>query len=242
MNLILQYYEPIIISRQEEINYVLKKNINNNFIKKIYLLNEKIYDLKSKNIVSDKITQINIGERLSFQTAFEFANKYCKNTICILSLADIYYDDSLSLLNSINFDNVVMCMLKHEIIKDNKLIISTKKNKKLKKTVIDNTAQDCWIFKPILKKLFPNDNIKSPYLDKNHKMGGQWGCDGKIAYILHSVGIKIYNPAYSINCIHYHFNDIKRKSKGQLKKIEGPYLSITPTKIDNMDDTILKKY
>ena len=54
----------------------MKKNIENPFIDKIFLLNEKIY---SKNYLgglhSDKICQIDVKDRLTFKMAFEFVEE-----------------------------------------------------------------------------------------------------------------------------------------------------------------------
>ena len=46
--------------RNEEIKFCLKKNVENKFIYKIILLNEKIYSEEELGVSSEKILQINL--------------------------------------------------------------------------------------------------------------------------------------------------------------------------------------
>ena len=82
--------------RQNEIDLCLIKNNNNKYINEIHLLVEELYDLSF--VDTTKIKQIVINKRLSYQDAFEYYNINLSNQICILSNADIYYDDSLNIL------------------------------------------------------------------------------------------------------------------------------------------------
>ena len=50
MILITTYYTSRNINRQSEIDICLKKNFENKYIKKIYLLNDEIFDLNHINI------------------------------------------------------------------------------------------------------------------------------------------------------------------------------------------------
>ena len=51
--------------RHNEIKYCLLKNVQNEFVDKIYLLNERIYSDKELGVSSDKIIQVVIHKRLT---------------------------------------------------------------------------------------------------------------------------------------------------------------------------------
>ena len=97
--LIQQFHIPSSASRYEEIKDTLKKNVNNQKINNIYLLNEKIYtpkELGFENTIPNKIKQFDISNRLTYKTALFFARTQLVDTFVIISNNDIYYDDSIS--------------------------------------------------------------------------------------------------------------------------------------------------
>jgi len=118
MILVSSYYKTSNKERQNEIDECITRNINNPLISNIYLLNDKIYT--SKILKNDKIKQFNIikGNKLLFKDAVEFINSYCHNENVILSNTDIYFDESLELLNNYDLNNKVLCLLRHDVLKD----------------------------------------------------------------------------------------------------------------------------
>lgn len=98
----LQYFKSNNQSRQSEIDQALQLNINNEYISEIHLLNEMNYDLSYLKDDNHKIKQREINERISINEAMKYSyNNLQKDDIIIISNADIYFDNSLTLLYSI---------------------------------------------------------------------------------------------------------------------------------------------
>lgn len=198
INLIVQYYKCDNEARQEEINICLSKNISNEFISSIHLLTEQLIDISifSQN---EKIKQTVIGERLTFEIAFQHANQKHENQIWILSNADIYFDESLNHLKDAKLDGAVFALTRHDIQKDGTF--------KIVHPAFSHGCQDAWIFKtPItLDKIFAKFYLGIP------------GGDNRIAHEFIKAGYKVINPSYKI--IIYHL-DLIRKSNIFERNIE----------------------
>ena len=111
--LIQQYFVPVKANRAAEINQALEKNIDCKSIDKIVLLNEKIYnDLPSSN----KIEQINIGRRLTYYDVLTYIKTSVpKDTIVIFSNSDIYLDNSLKQLYSVDLEKKFLALLRYDV-------------------------------------------------------------------------------------------------------------------------------
>ena len=210
MILITQLYNNNKI-RFAELMFALKKNIENKFIEKIILLNEKILNL---DISNNKIQQVNIKKRLTYKIAFDYARDNLeKNKIIILSNSDIWFDNTLSKINNFNMNRTVLALSRYEKKKNGKYAIFHKNT---------SYTQDCWIFKNPINIDFPH-NIQL----------GRGGCDNRIAWIIskskinknHPKKIKysVLNPAKKIKAYHEHASKIRNWKCGEIK---GPYLHI----------------
>jgi len=73
MHLIVQYYRCATPERQAEIDTCLRNNLLNPYLSAVHLLTEEQFDL-SQFPNNDKIVQTVIGERLTFERAFQYAN------------------------------------------------------------------------------------------------------------------------------------------------------------------------
>jgi hypothetical protein len=91
INFIYQYYISNNIDRNNEIKFVLNRNVNNKFINRIYLLNERIYTNDELGIISKKIIQININSRLKFSDVFSFINFDNIKGYNIIANSDIFF-------------------------------------------------------------------------------------------------------------------------------------------------------
>ena len=180
-------------------------NSNNDLIKKIYLLNDQIYDLNFiKNI--DKIKQIVVEDdskkRLKYKCAIEFINKNLAGELCVMANSDIYFDDSLKHLNGYNMTNKLLALSRY----DNGILFN------------NVYSQDSWFFKSPL-------NVN---LNKVDFCFGIPGCDNSFAHITHSAGYKISNPSLTIKTHHLHKSNYRTYSR---EKVPGPYIGIEPHNI-----------
>jgi hypothetical protein len=219
--LIQQYYEPDQSRRAKEIRTCLQKNIDNPFIDKILLLNEK--DLTSKMPKSSKIEQIVIGNRLHYsdilRTIYE---KVPPNTLVAFANSDIYFDETIQTLWSLKMENKFLALLRYDAKS------STDEEPKLFGPRAD--SQDSWI---VL-----SDSIKAaadaiPKLNKLQDFEfpfGKSGCDNAIAYEMLRKKFLVANPALSIRTIHLHTSGVRTYEPTDV--IEKPaFLYIEPTVI-----------
>lgn len=213
MILITTYYISRVISRQKEIQRCLIKNCENEYIEKIYLLNDNYYDMSFlKN--DSKIIQIIISNpKLNFKEAIKFINENLQNNICILANSDIYFDNSLSKITSMN--NKFYALLRYdEDEADNKNLF------KLYNYARDD-SQDAWIFQSPL-------NIDLNEIDFNF---GTLGCDNIFANKIYETNIELSNPCYDIISTHIHLSDIRTYSEET--RLKGKYCYIQPCNIYN---------
>ena len=96
--LIYQFFTHPNVNRHKEIQLALKMNVQNPFISKIYLLNERIYTKAELGLVSPKIKQIVLGKRLTFKSFFDFIQGDNLKGYCITCNADIFLDSSNAVL------------------------------------------------------------------------------------------------------------------------------------------------
>jgi len=220
--------------RQQEIDYCLEQNINNIYIDKIYLLNEKEYS--NSLFKSKKIEQIVINDRLKYSYAIDFANKNCKDDIVIIANNDIYFDDTLLVLDHLDekewIDKLIV-LTRYERSKNNEILSQDKIPHYYSKHY--NTffksqriwSHDAWIFKGKLKT-FPCDF----YL-------GVHGCEGAfITQLKKNTHIKVQNGYPYIRAIHYHLSKFRTTSikKYDAKEISGIFEDIYSNKISHEDD------
>lgn len=211
INILTQYFKTSNQERNDEIHKCLEINCTNPKITKIYLLNEKIYDLDI--LKHEKIIQIDVSDRLQYYTAFDWANKNLeKESLIILSNIDIIFDE-LAIDNIIKLSkeqiNVPMAITRYEL--NNQLDYAS-----AKLYSCFRYSQDCWIVKtPILL----NDNFKF-YM-------GIPGCDNRIAYELLQMYGDIINPCLDIKTYHLHNSAIRTYTVGH-DSIRPPYCHILP--------------
>ena len=144
----------------------------------------------------------------------DFANKHCKDNICILSNSDIYFDNSLSIINNVSLKNKFFGLSRYE--HDNYQIGK----------FAPYYSQDSWIFKSPL-------NIDTSRLNFHF---GEIGCDGKITYEFYKANFIVSNPCISIKTFHVHKTNFRTYKK--INQIPKPYVWMFACKIN--EQSILK--
>ena len=222
MILITTYYEGANSERNNEIKKCLFKNFHNKFIEKIYLLNDKIYDLSFTKDTKRKIVQHVISTKenykLKYDDAIQFINDNLKGKICILSNIDIYFDYSISKINYKNIDNKCFALLRYDESPSGVKIIFTRHG------IPRDDSQDCWIFK---------SPIHLP-IEKLDFSLGTLGCDSIFASIVHDFGLKVVNPAFDIITTHVHNTQFRTYNLDN--RIHGKYALIKPCFLNEEPD------
>lgn len=200
MNLITNYYLDANENRQNELDFCLKKNIENQLIQKIILVMHP--DLEDLPIMrsSDKILPVLIEERPTFKFFFDLANIYSNSGISIISNTDIHFDSTLRLLYDIQWNQdespVALALSRME----NGIMYAEK------------FSQDVWIFKGKILDM-PVDFCM-----------GKRGCDNRLIHELKMAGYSLYNPGQYIHCHHEHASGIRNYSRiGTEDLIPGPH-------------------
>ncbi len=185
IHLIVQYYQCVDAARQDEIDTCLRNNLQNHFIAEIHLLTEVTYDFSGYS-GHEKIRQTVIGERLTYERAFRYASDRDADGECIwiLSNADIYFDETIRFVSSLNFNKFIFALTRHNLQPDGQA--------ELMSSEFAHGSQDAWVFKtPLpLDKMFTAFNLGIP------------GCDHRIAYELVHAGYIVLNPSLKIIARH----------------------------------------
>jgi hypothetical protein len=144
--------------------------------------------LKSKHIPVSLI----LG-RATFEQCFDLANSLYPDCPVIISNADIYFNATLDLLKTYDFNNTFLAITRWDVQKDGSLKPFIKSNGEF-----FEGSQDAWIFKTPIKR-FNNARVE---------LGTTW-CDGRIAYEAKKEGLVVINPCKSIQCCHLHLSNVR---------------------------------
>jgi hypothetical protein len=210
--LITSYYNSNNEERQKELDLCLQKNIENNYIEKIYLLNDKIYGLsflpedKRKEKIIQIIVDDNNKNRLGFDYAISFINTNLHGKKCILSNSDIYFDDTLKELINYNLNNVFCAITRYE----NNILYNPNRRDL-------SSSQDTWIFLSPLKLNLNNCKFKF----------GHPGCDNRIAYLAKQSNYQVINPAKTIKTHHLHKISFRKYNENDRVKGDYHFIKIT---------------
>ena len=198
--------------RQKEIEFCLKKNVENKLIDKIYLLNERIYKEDELTISSNKIIQKKIKTRLSYKKLFNYIHKKNINGYIVFSNSDIFLDDTIDNIRKTDFHKSknFIGLLRYDYD------IGSKKSKIFGPRF---DSQDTWI---IHTDHIPNKDL----LDVFDFQFGQPGCDNKLIYLMKILGYKIYNIPKLIKTHHVHKSQKRDYSAKDL--IPRPHIYIEP--------------
>ena len=193
INLFINYYKNE--KRFEEVKACLQANIDNPLIDRIIVLAEDDFPISS-----DKVIEIPLVERPSYQDFFDLTKDY-SDDFNIISNLDIAFDSSLIGIKNLN-DNTCYAITRHEYCNGD-IRSFTAANKGCP----PHFSQDVWMFKGSVKtkdchKILAQNEQTKQYEHIKFTMGVP-GCDNCIAfYLMKSYRVK--NPYSDIKCLHYH--------------------------------------
>ena len=223
--------------RREEFVETLNLNISNKFISRIFIFFEEkpshenyskddSFEKIRKGIYHEKVTTIPINFRPSFSEMIGFANQFAPQSKIILSNADIYFDDTLALIENYHLHNSLLAITRYEKI-NNEWILHKQSYK------INNlnyyTSHDSWIFKtPFNCKIEPSFRPGFPSCEKF--MGDVF-----------AHGYKIANPSLDIRSFHIHASD-KRNFEDRDYYPFYPYCLVPLTKLGSFVNPIFARF
>lgn len=228
MILVTTYYQLENKERNKEIDKCLYYNFQNNFIEKIYLLNNQIFDIPFIKNKDKKIIQYIISNdknyKLKFNDAIKFINEKLNDRICILSNSDIYFDKTLSKINNRTIYNNCFTLLRYDEDEfGNKNIFS-------KYDIPRDDSQDSWIFRSPL-------NIDLNKLDFSF---GTLGSDSIFCTLIYELDITLSNPSLDIISTHVHKSNIRTYNIDN--RIHGKYGLLKPCVLGIYPEIVFMDY
>lgn len=204
--LLTTYYKSEDEERNIENKICLEQNILNNHISKIYLFLQSTETIDLPN--HPKIEYVKNGKRPTFHDFFKFSNFiFEEDTRIIIANSDIYFDETLKLLENINIKNSLITLTRWDLQYNHSSIFYNK-----------YLSQDSWIFS---KKI--NEQIGQYFI-------GQHGCDNRLLYELKQDGIEIINPSLSVKSTHVHMSQLRPYFNDKnYKYVDPPYLYSLPS-------------
>lgn len=183
--------------RTNELIQALMNNLNSDIIKKIHLFIdendtlEKLNEIKSNNINSDKIVIIYINKQPTYHDFFNYSLNNLPNQICMISNSNIYlnlYD--INLINLLNYEKYCYALTRYE--------------HDMKNPLIDNYlgSHDCYIFN---SKFLDNRIICE---NTNFKQNLP-GIETRIIKSFCDLNYKVFNPCKQIKIVHLHKTNLR---------------------------------
>ena len=219
INLIMQFYIDTNPDRQKEIRQTLYLNVNNSYIDKIYLFNEREYTEEELGVTSSKIVQVNINRRISFKDIFNLIDEHNIDGFIAVANSDIFFDRSIERVKTCDLLNKhVLALCRYEY----------KNDKSLNECSIFDKgrpdSQDVWIF-------HSSNNVKPNHRDIFDFYMGKAGCDNKLIYLFQILGYQCFNEPRIIKTYHNHNTQVRNYNTRE--KVQSPYCAIYPVLNDN---------
>jgi hypothetical protein len=112
ITLITTLYDVKDPKRLEENQKTIFLNVKNKYIKKIIIFYEGYNERTTKfNLNHEKIEVINTKIHQTYKILFEYANNFLKDKIVIIANTDILFDNTINLVNRLDFNSKYLCAL-----------------------------------------------------------------------------------------------------------------------------------
>lgn len=201
------YYVASDKRRNEENASCLKNNIANSLITKIYLFLQN--DDAPDYAQVPKVETVKLGKRPEFADFFTHANADSskKGKRKVIANSDIYFTDTLSLLDEVDLRKKVITLTRWDLKSDDSIVFYNK-----------YLSQDVWIFEDLIP-----GKTGEYYI-------GQHGCDNRLLKELADGGFRIENPSLVVKTIHVHMSEARPYFDDQnYQYVQGPYLYSLPS-------------
>lgn len=200
--LILPLYNEKSSQRIDEYLTCVQKNLAHPAIEHIHVL----YDTTNDDAENKLLTQLQTypisisytHKRQTYGDCFALANELYSERTIILSNGDIFFNDSLHKLRSVDFTNLFVVLTCWNVHPDGSLHVRTKGDP----NILAYDSQDAWIFRAPL-----------PALDDVDICIGTLGCENRVAYEAQNAGMHLFNPCKTIQACHYHLSGIRHYSR-----------------------------
>lgn len=194
--LIINLYNEKEKRRIVEYQKCLITNLKHSSIREIHVIYDTLKDDQYTPLLNwlkkQKVT-INYTKRghPTFGFCFDLANQNYPNSKIILSNADVYFNETLKLLENYDLTGKFFALTRWNVLKDDFL--------RIENNVKSGTSADTWIFETPLPKFINQQIIKL----------GTFPCEALIAYGANEAGLETLNPCWTIQCCHMHQSNVR---------------------------------
>lgn len=219
---ITQIYFTENDERNDELKRVIEFHKTSEF-DKVYYLNEKIYGYDC-----DRIQEVNIGKRLSFNDVFDFVKSEELDGAIFFGNSDMYFNSTIHNVIDIMSEKPIMyCQLRAEHKTDGNITIDTKSP-----LYMNGNSQDVWIY---------HSNFNDKLINTMDFNFGILGCDNACNNIAYKNGFKLINNPFLIHCIHLHNVEHRVWQKNKIPRLKLPHTNVLPLSNKNKHKTIACK-
>lgn len=219
--LITTLYNETNSKRRQEFITCIDHNCAHPLIETVHVLYDTAKDndanilldyLKSKDVV---ITYVE--GRPTYGMCFYIANQRYPNKKIIVCNGDIYFNDTLQYLIDYDLTGKFLALTRWEEWSDGSISPYHRGQKGRRRFGRETRdSQDAWIFQTPLRT-FVKDDIRM----------GLPLCDCRIAYHAKEVGLHVFNPCRTIQCIHVHRSGNRSYTHQDLRKVcNEPYITL----------------
>jgi hypothetical protein len=220
ITLISQYFVHQTPHRAAEVQYCLRRNLDNECIDEIHLLNERAYSRQELGVDIERygrrVRLVDEPERLTYRTVFDYVERAGLAGYVIIANADIFFDKTVrevretqlrttkSMLAQLRFDVAIRPFG----LPPKRRIFGPRSD-----------SQDAWIF-------HTDWNVPASAREQFDFQLGYPGCDNLFAQRAHDAGYALRNAPYQVRCLHYHTRD--GRSWKEQEPLPGRYRYIVP--------------
>jgi len=197
-NLFVEYIKTNNEHRQSEFDFCLKHNIQSKLFDNIYVITGEDIPFFSPRV----FRIFPYGDRTNYQNIFDMREASLENDINIIANSDIYFDDTIKLIDDKVTDEIALGLSRWYPSDDYYYVNGFHHNGK---AAVE--SNDVWIWKGKCKV----KNGDFPI--------GYYACDGRIMQCFIEAGYRVYNPAHDVKVWHKH----KYRSGSNPPTVSGPY-------------------
>jgi len=213
INLLINFFASSEETRNKEYIFCLEENVKNEHIKNIFIFLEK--EEHSPSVDSDKIIKIVVDSRPTFQMLIDYANENLSEEVCMLANSDMFFDDTLSLVEKADLEKDFISLTRWDVRHDYTIEYYDREDR--------GWTQDTWIFKTPCS------------IEGANFVFGVFGQDNRIMKLAYDAGLNVINPSLAIITKHYHLSNFTgdSNSRDEARRLCGEYLYCKAS--DNFD-------
>ena len=158
-------------------------------------------------LTAAKVRLVLHGRRVTYRDFFDYANRELPGRQVIIANADIFFDHTLSRLDSYSLAGRLLCLSRWDLQADGSWQLFDFER-----------SQDAWIFEAPVPEISCDFHL------------GLLGCDNRLAWEAERAGLVLSNPSRSIRAYHQHASGIRRYTEAQ--RLHGPMRGVRPEHLD----------